>query len=30
MDLAYAVIQVIFGWMDELGNLCGEILHYPF
>jgi hypothetical protein len=30
MDLAYAVIQVIFGWVDELGNLCGDALHYPF
>jgi hypothetical protein len=30
MDLAYAVFQAIYGWMDELGNLCGEILPHPF
>lgn len=30
MDTAYAVIQLILGWVDEFGNLCGQVLPYPF
>jgi hypothetical protein len=30
MDTAYAAIQAIFGWVNELGELCGQVLPYPF
>ena len=30
MDTAYAVIQLILGWVDELGNLCGDVVPFPF